>query len=282
MSTHTTGILLTYYERYVDYAILQFDAFLHTLPGTCSMIVVHNGPTPIKNNRPGLKIFTGDNSVREFSGWEVGLAHCRHSGLLEKSDLVVFANDTFCHHNKFGSVTRFAFRQALCQLLRLPSAPVVAGVIHSFGKSFCIDGLELDRWVATYLFGLSRGMLHQLHRLMPLTQMADFYCHDVDTLNFSDRVSPNLASHVKHWLQGSGRTRMKGTDAIGTLTLAQLQGKSNSILCEKYLSAYALAQGGTLLDVFESASLRQLRRVEALPKKWVSVFGSQKNDIYST
>lgn len=281
MTAHTTGVLLTYYRPYVDEAVRQFESLLRSLPGSHSMVIVHNGPDQLENDSSVPDALVGDNSQREFSGWEVGLAHCRRNGLLEKSDLLVFANDTFCHHNKSGPVTRFAFRRALGRLLESPSTPLMTGEIHALGKPFSIDGLEADRWVATYLFGMSRGMTRRLERLTPASPMNDFYRRDeAGTLGFSDRISPNLARHVEHWLLGSGQTRWQGVPSTGARTLAQLQGKANSVLCEKYLSAYALARGATLLDVFASAPLRQFRRIEALPKKLAALSGGRSGDIY--
>lgn len=280
MTTHITGILLTYYPSYFEKAVKQFNALLRSLPGKHSLVVVHNGPG-LKSVRAGLEILAGNNSHREFSGWEVGLDYCRRNGLIEQSDLVVFANDTFCHHNKFGPLTRFTFRKALRRLLRDPSTPALAGEVHRLGKPYCIDGLVCDRWVATYLFGMSHALVAQLDRLTPATPMTDFYQQQTDKLEFSDLVSPNLARHIEQWLTGSGATRWKGAAAGEAQTLAQLQGKANSVLCEKYLTARALSSGGKLSDVFASAALRQLRRLEALPSKLALLLGRQQHpEIY--
>lgn len=267
MATHITGILLQYYEPYLEQAVAQFDALLRTLPGRHSVVVVRNGPARRTPSIPGIEVIAGDNSLHEFSGWEAGLAHCRANGLVDRSDLLVFANDTFCYHNKFGPLTRFAFRRGLRGLLQAPSAPALAGEVHRLGKPYLIDGLECDRWVATYLFGMSRGLLQHMRRLTPSTPMADFYRDDAGKIGFSDRISPNLAEHVEQWLTGSGRTRWQGTATGEPRTLGKLQGKANSVLCEKYLTARALDHGAVLSDVFASTGLRQLRRIEALPTK---------------
>ena len=288
MTAFTTGILLTYYEPYVDHALARFKALLQSLPGRHDVLVVHNGPGGAAlSQRVGLQVIDGDNSLREFSGWDVGLEHCRRNGLLEQSDAVVFANDTFCHHNKFGPVTQFAFRQALRRLLRAPAAPVLTGEVHALGKPYQIDGLICDRWVATYLFGISSGLLQRLGRLTPETSIADFYrpkpghCSDDDLLEFSDLVSPNLALHVERWLMGDGITRWQGSSSIdGARTLATVQGKANSVLCEKHLTSRAIALGGTLTNVFSSPVMRQARRLETLPEKLAALMGVRDRKIY--
>ncbi len=287
MSAFTTGVLLTYYEPYRTRAIAQFEALLESLPGQHALVVVNNGPADTMPMRVGITVIAGNNSHREFSGWDAGLAYCRESGLLEKSDLTVFANDTFCHHNKFGPITRFAFARAFRRLLQAPAAPALTGEIHALGKPYQIDGLTGDRWVATYLFGISRGLLERLEQLTPAIPMADFYRQkhhgndNEDTLEFSDLLSPNLVRHVEQWLLGSGNTRWQGGSANGPArTLVQLQGKANSVLCEKYLTAVALARGAVASDVFASASIRRLRRIEILPKKLAALLGRESNEIY--
>ena len=266
MTAHITGILLQYYEPYLHRAVAEFDALLRSLPGRHSIVLVCNGRSAEALSISGIEVIAGDNSLHEFSGWEAGLTHCRANRLLEESDLVVFANDTFCHHNHFGPVTRTAFRHALRNLLQAPSTPAMAGEVHRLGTPYLIDGLECDRWVATYLFGMSRGLLQRTPRLTPTAPMAAFYRDCADELAFSERVSPNLARHIERWLTGSGRTRWRGAGTTESHSLTNLRGKANSILCEKHLTAQALNQGAALLDVFASTHLRRLRRVDALSR----------------
>ena len=282
MSQHTTGILLAYYPPYFNEAVRQFNRLLETLPGRYSIVVVNNGPAPGQPGRDHVVVISGDNSTREFSGWDAGVEHCRRNGLLEDSDLVVFANDTSCHHNKFGPFTQSAFRRALRRLLEAPHEPVAAGEIHALGKPFVIDGLTSDRWIATYLFGLSRAAMLRLGCLTPPRPLRDFYCEpEPGRLKFaSDVVSPNLARHIEDWLLGSGNTRWPGNAAIGARTLAQLRGKADSVLCEKHLSARLLANGGSLVDVFGSPVLRHLRRIEAIAKRWPVRVGRPAANVY--
>ena len=278
---HTTGILLTYYEPYVANAVKWFDALLQSLPGMHSIIVVHNGPDRLQLGRPDMVLLTGDNSLREFSGWQTGLNHCRATGLIENSELVVFANDTFCHHNKFGPVTRWAFRRGLRELQCAPAVPALAGETFCLGRPYSIDGLKADAWVATYLFGMSRSLLERMENLTPDVPLDNFYLREDNCVLFNDRISPNLARHIETWLLGTGPARWPGSgNSEGTRTLEQLRGKADSILCEKYLSMQALARGATLSNVMESSVLRSLRRFEALSEKLAHPFGKRSLNLY--
>ncbi len=113
---------------------------------------------------------------------------------------------------------------------------------------------------------------------MPLD---NFYLREGDCVLFNERISPNLARHIETWLLGTGPARWPGSRSHeGTRTLAELRGKADSILCEKYLSMQALARGAMLSNVMESSVLRSLRRLEVLSEKLAYPFGKRSLDLY--
>lgn len=264
MAAHITGILLTYYPSYFDEAVSRFRAYLEGFPGTRSLVIVHNGPERQPREITDAVLIPGNNACREFSGWETGLAYCRSAGILDISDFVVFANDTFCHHNKFGPISRTAFRRSFQAAMAIRDEPVMVGETFSLGLPFSISGLTSDEWVATYLFGMNRCLLDRISALTPDCSLNNFYLQEDGRLRFSDLVSCNLARHIEHWLSPDNKTHWRGLADDHDWDLRELQGKANAILCEKYLAAHVCECGGTLLNVFNSPRVRFLRKLEAI------------------
>lgn len=276
------GILLLYYPEYSLNAVDVFARFLKSLSGDYTMVIVNNGGLALPDRPDVAAVVAGENALREFSGWQAGLRRCREDGLAQGSELLVFANDTFCHHNKFGMFTRAAFRQSFASLMKQPGVPMMAGEKFFLGKPFALDGLPSDAWICTYLFAWNRSATAQMESLTPPLAMERFYAKDDrGEIVFSELVSENLSRHITSWLTGATQTSWKGVDATGARGLGKLQGKANSILCEKYLSAAAVSKGVGLVDVFGKAHLKRLRRIESLAEKIQRWFGRKKSDVYS-
>lgn len=276
------GILLTYYAPYFERAVAEFDALLRSLSPDAELVIVHNGPVqPDKGSHP-FQVIAGDNRLREFTGWQVGLAHIQASECGDQPPMLVLANDTFCHHNKWGPISRWAFRHRFLELMAAPQTPSLAGELNRLGKHFTIDGLRSREWVATYLFAFSPTATSRLSSLVPPdVSMASYYQCKSGKLAFSSSINPELASHIIRWLTGDGAARWRGRGSLpDTPRLEDLQGKANSIICEKRLSAWAVSNGIVLVDVFGQAWIKKLRRLEALPDRLRRLLGRARHELY--
>lgn len=261
------GILLVYYDHFASTAIRRFTKLVQSVASNSRVIVVFNGATPPPDPAPGVVHVAGDNSLREFSGWDRGLATATELGFLRDAKLAIFANDTFCFHNKFGPITRRCFRSAFRKVLADPGGLSMAGECFELGGQASIRGLQFDTWMSTYLFGVSQPLLLQLGQISP-----DF---DMDLLvrktasggvELTSEISPNMVRYLERWmgLDGESGTVWYGVHAGKASSADQRIGKLRSILAEKYLTALCRSRGATVIDVFPSATLKQLRRIDRI------------------
>ncbi len=276
-----TGVLLLYYPQYARNAVEVFAAFLKSLSPDYGIVIVTNGNVPLADRPDVVAVIDGENSLREFSGWNSGLDYFKKNIQGDSSELLVFANDTFCHHNRFGVFTRAAFRKTFKAIMNRPAVAAMAGEEFFLGKPYALDGLASKSWICTYLFAWNRSAMAGMGPLTPQAPIESFYArNERGELVFSERVSENLSRHIASWLTGSTPTSWKGVGATGASGLEKLQGKANSILCEKYLSAAAVSRGVQLVNVFPGTSWKRLRRVESLMEKIYFWLGRKKIDIY--
>lgn len=263
----TTAILLVYYPDYAKRSELEFLKFLSSLPGTYRLVVVNNNPDISYETHRDIHVVQGVNTLREFSGWDAGLEYCESRGWLNEGGIFIFANDTFCHHNKFATISKFCFRSAFERAIRKPDSALMVGEKFRLGLPYCIDGMKSDAWISTYLFALTAPLIRKIRRFSPPDSLVNYYSRNAEKMRLSDRVSDNLARHIEGWLGGQQRTRWNGLDCFTENTLTNVMGKANSIICEKRLSALVQKEGGMLVGAFDSLPLRKLRYLDAIVPK---------------
>jgi hypothetical protein len=270
------GIYLAYYEAYGIEGINRFRSFLYSVDPEAALIVVCNGGIFNTLRELPINVVEGDNELREFSGWASGLSYAMSIGVNLEECLAIFANDTFCHHNNFGLLSRWAFARVFRQMRGNVVRQGMAGEVWQFGEKYRIDGLSADRWVATYLFALSGGMVAKVRSMRPKSAIEDFYIPDPTKLVFSGLLSKNLAERLSSWLFGQGGAQWKNHAHANLSEKKSAQGKANSIICEKYMSAKVKALGGEIIDVFASPAVRELRRLETLYTRTLKFFTKAK------
>jgi hypothetical protein len=270
------GVYLAYYEKYAEAGAGMFKQFLMRLDRNAELIVVCNGDVFCQLRDFPAHVINGNNVLREFSGWESGLDFARAIGLDLDSHLLVFANDTFCHHNNFGPISQFAFRNAFRRLINRPESDGLVGEKWQFNGEYEVDGVKADRWVATYLFALSGSTLKKIGSMSPQLPMKRFYAGNSEQIQFSALLSQNLADHILAWLAGGSSASWKNHANANVSSIEYVKGKINSIICEKALSAKVASAGDELIDVFESRWLQEFRRVETLFNRIAKTVGLKR------
>jgi hypothetical protein len=260
--SHTACVLVSYYPAYHARAVWELKRLLRPINPDLRLLVVHNGGQVLPL-AASTEVIPGDNAQREFSGYRVGLEALRQRGDLADASLVVFANDTFCHHNKFGWWSRLMWRSAL-RGLQHEQSPALLGEVWHTSAGFGLLGHVAKSWVATYLFAVSGRGLPLLPPFCPTTP--PLAGPAVSDLFDSYAASPNLRRHIENWLrkhQGVFLQRQGAAPAApGTEIDPRLCGKAQSILLEMALSAAAVAHGLQLRSPFTSRPLTFLRRLE--------------------
>lgn len=122
----------------------------------------------------------GDNSGREFSGWQKGLTYL-HSRL-DDYDAILFGNDAFLAYG--WSLLEFADRMNLNHWRR--KYPSAIGQIDTKGIYLEAFGHDVSRWICTNCFFLSRPMIENIGSVVSLTD------NDMDTI-----ISPQFPGHPK-------------------------------------------------------------------------------------
>lgn len=265
------GLLVVYYEDYFTSAVTRFESLLAKLSDDYLLIIISNNTTLSSSNCSDHSLWLeGDNSLREFSAWDKGLVYCRDHQLLADNGLLVLANDTFCHHNHFGLVTRRIFTSAFRALLRKPSEPIIAGEVHSFGHNFQILGKSSSSWVSTYLFGMTTELFRRLGRLTPESGLDSFFTGQSEHDFIGGPISKHLAEHIQRWLfSPEQKNSWYRAGHLNQSNRNSYIGKAKSILCEKFLSAEVNAVGGQIRSIFSNPIVRKARKLEKLvPAFW--------------
>ncbi len=257
-------------DRHYFYSINGFNRFknfLQSIDSAAEFIVVCNGKVFDLMNYRYKNVIQGSNEAREFSGWECGLKHAEASGMDLSKYIVIFANDTFCHHNNFGIFSRYAFRKSFGKMTVDSKCHAISGEVWPFNSVFEVDGVESDCWVATYLFALPGATLMKIGGMHPTLPFDRFYSNDENKLTYSELLSSNLANHLDRWFSDRSSASWKNKANLDTSSTENFKGKANSIICEKYISAKVKSVGGVIIDVFNNKWIRLLRRFETLHYK---------------
>lgn len=75
--------------------------FNEKIDSKARLIIVNNNESISNAGYESYDWIEGNNTNWDFSGWSSGLANIEE---LKDCDSVIFSNDTFCHHNRWGSL----------------------------------------------------------------------------------------------------------------------------------------------------------------------------------
>jgi hypothetical protein len=268
-----TGILVVYYDEYFERAVESFVKLIRQRAEAAFLVVVDNGGIDRSARLPaGIDLYvSGDNRLREFTGWNAGLKACISLGHKPAGSLFVLANDTFCHHKRFVLISRNLFGRALLRTSTGGAPPALWGERYGLGLPFSICGSTAHHWVSTYLFGVPDSYWDQDALLIP-ERLVTETPHSFEELFALWEVSGNLRRHVLRWLglEGDGSARWYGTLNGKAVDSASLLAKAACVLAEKYVAARCEGVGAAVEDVFSSplwSTLRKLERVRSSHRK---------------
>jgi hypothetical protein len=206
-------------------------------------------PSVVRKLDDVVTLVGGDNSCREFSGWDHGLAWLRGAQQVPDGAVFLLANDTFLGDPEAADFFRLEPRWTERQLAR----GALLGHVDGFAFSSRLLGLELRRWVKSN-FLLCRSS--SLRRLTPFTlphaddvlfspDPRQFFREDVD-------LSPAYQATIKGFLQGEANPalwRWHSARPFDRENVAFFRLKTRAILCEHALSARAARLGLPVVDI---------------------------------
>jgi hypothetical protein len=193
----------------------------------------------------------GDNSNREFSGWDRGLQWLRSSCAISPNDIVVLANDTF--HRSYGTDYLDLFHPK--DVARALRSNALIGYMDAYPEPVTLFSHRLRSWVrSSFVISTARTVF----RLTPLQ------IGDVDDLVFSRApnqffrpdapLSERYREYVQTWLFGEEPAEgfREAWHSQAQLTEANrdaMRAKAKCIFAEHALSAKARELPVKLVDV---------------------------------
>lgn len=234
-------ILTPWVSRVLPGLSAEFLAVDNALAGDIEVSVEEN-----------VTLVSGDNSSREFSGLDRGVAWFAANRNLNDGDVFVLANDTF--HRSYG--TDYLDRFSPNKVRRSLARGRIVGYVDAYHENVELFGLTLRTWVRTNLLILTYAVLNRLTPLaIPFEDKQVFSNRYPEFFREDAPLSSNYTALLHAWLFGESpegapvkkawRSHQKLTEENAAL----LRAKARAILCEHCLSARAHDYGIRIDDV---------------------------------
>ncbi|HDC4344246.1 TPA: hypothetical protein QHT63_005309 [Klebsiella quasipneumoniae subsp. similipneumoniae] len=216
------------------------------------IIIVDNslGNNTPQDSNDDIVYLRGDNSNWEFSGWDVGLEAIPY---INQSDVVIFCNDTFCHHNVWDTNTKKDFKNTFSKVtVKNEFQPFLAlsGTTDSKWKVFSIENKKLVYWVSSYLFMMTGGLINKNNKKISISKskLDQFiYLNEESKHMWGDGISHSLREHLDNWMYSTDKTQ--GWYKKDKLSPEVKIKKVKAILNEKYLTALCNSEGGRVYEI---------------------------------
>lgn len=169
-----------------------------TKPGDrFTLVIVDNAGATAKETYTGFgfegQVIAGDNSNREFSGWDSGVAAILAGN--DEPDVWIFTNDTVARHHGWSPQRSARFGQEI-ERLSSHAGPWILGEVTDHVRSVKTPlGPQLE-YIATYGFAMNNTLRKALATLSPGNEFLDSLVHDSfepARKLFRDHVDPDYA-----------------------------------------------------------------------------------------
>lgn len=214
-------------------------------------------------------VIAGDNSNREFSGWDSGIEALLARG--EQPQVWIFSNDTVARNHAWseGRVERFGGE--IRKLAQHPG-PWLFGEINDFPSSTMTPMGPLLEWVSTYCFAMNDTLRHKLGTLSPGNALLDALVHERFEPGcgvFRDHVDAGYVDFVSAWLisdqsQGADKRRRFKWDhewhkasPLSADNFEDLRMKARCCLSESMLSLRARQLGADIRSPYDARNARE-------------------------
>jgi len=188
----------------------------------------------------GFRLLSGDNTQREFSGFQKILL--QHRKEIESYDVVHFVTSAF-NTLFIGYLDYFSMD---CLPL-IAHRPICLGHLDSYDKPVQIDGSSSQSWIRTCFFFMSPESVYSISGLVSFADERRFV--DEDGRFLADNgLSENYKNYIDRWLSGE---KMQGVSWHSRIADGRaFQGKTLAILNEHMLSIKLRKAGINLVDFY--------------------------------
>jgi len=213
-------------------------------------------------------VVAGDNSNREFSGWDKGISAVLARG--DEPDVWIFSNDTIALNHAWSD-QRIARYGGEIEKLGLHPGPWLFGEINDFPRSTMTPLGPLLEWVATYCFAMNNTLRRSLATLSPGNALLDSLVHDGFEPGrgvFRDSVGEAYVDFVSAWLindtgDDSKQRKFKWSHEWHKATVLSsdnfddLRMKARCCLSESMLSVRARQLGADIRSPYDARNARE-------------------------
>jgi hypothetical protein len=207
--------------------------------------------TPARSEA-GETFLAGDNTNREFSGWDRGLHWLRSNREVSPNDVIILTNDTF--HRSYGTDYLELFRPR--EVARALRSNALVGYMDAYPEPVTLFGHRLRSWVrssflistARTIFGIAPLQIGSIDDLVFSRAPREFFRLDAP-------ISERYREYIQTWLFGDQPTTGDFREAwhsqapLAESNLDSMRAKAKCIFAEHLLSAKARALPVKLVDV---------------------------------
>ena len=191
--------------------LAKFRSTLTRNGGRSSLVIVDNamaaGEQPPSYSGQGfgaVRVIAGDNSNREFTGWDVGVSALLAHG--DEPDVWIFTNDSVTTRHGWSDQRAARFGDEI-EALSVHAGPWILGEVTHHPKPMRTPaGPQLD-FVSTYCFAMNKALRQGLVTLSPGPALLDSAVHDSfepARQLFRDNVDPDYVASQVVWLITDG------------------------------------------------------------------------------
>jgi len=215
------------------------------------ILVVDNAVTTPHEQRiaAGISVIRGDNSGREFTGLDRGIAWLEEQGDVLPDAVILLCNDTLLRDVEVEDFFRLDGDDALRQVDRGRLLGHVDCVVMPMG----VFGTSIDHWVRTNFVLCTYSVLRKITPLRLPFEDAEIFSHSPDEFFRPDvRLSRRYQGFLRGFLEGHPNLSLWRWHSAGRFHADNFEAfklKAKAILCEHYLSVKAKRQGLEFADI---------------------------------
>ncbi|EEX2836894.1 hypothetical protein JEM57_18465 [Escherichia albertii] len=241
-------IVALYYPHYYQRVRTEIVSFLQGFD--CFIVFVDNNGTikPNIESNENITWIMGSNIGGEFSAWDEGYNLLVNIRKPADDEIVIFINDTFCHHHLFTYFDRHLYRKTISAC----KDNSIYGDVNSIGEFFSIYERCFSSWISSYFF---LGKKKNIDKLLPLNKqgyMGAEYMRHINNALTSNRVdvpifSDKLNQHLTDWLFP---VNSKGWYGARNVSQQLILFKLNAIINEKLLTYNIVENELSLANIY--------------------------------
>lgn len=258
--------------------LAKFRQTLESHGNQVSLLIVDNSRREGEERYTGhgfeaVRVAAGDNSNREFSGWDAGVADVLSRG--KAPDVWIFTNDTVASRHGWSNqrAARFCLE---AEWLSPHVGPWMLGEVTDCARPGETPLGPMLQWISTYAFAMNHTLLQRLGTLSPGNELLDSFFHDsyepAHKL-FRDHLDPDFFGGAQAWLiadpeESAERARKykwahawHGATELNADTFDALRAKMRCVMSETFLSQRARQAGAEFRSPYDASNGRaRIRR----------------------